>query len=258
MSHGVRIATALTPVLPPLGAQLLAVGEETGRLPELARQVADTYDRELKRALRSAVALIEPALILFFAVLVGFVALAMLQAIYSVNAGSAVASNITSVAELCMTINAAAKVRLYPPRAGRRHHRARAARRASSRRRSSGVCRRRRARRRARRSSCCRVALDGYRLDNGSYPTTDQGLAALRERPTRSPVPSNWRGPYLRKAVPLDPWGRPYLYRAPGERNPGAFDLESLGRDGKVGGDGRGCRRSVMHRLEKCVTTVEE
>lgn len=82
------------------------------------------------------------------------------------------------------------------------------------------------------------VALDGYRLDNGSYPTTDQGLAALREKPTRAPVPANWRGPYLRKAVPLDPWGRPYLYKAPGERNAGAFDLESLGRDGKVGGDG--------------------
>src|SRR5512132_4475863 len=44
------------------------------------------------------------------------------------------------------------------------------------------------------------VALDGYRLDNGSYPTTDQGLAALRDKPTRSPAPANWRGPYLRKA----------------------------------------------------------
>jgi general secretion pathway protein F len=97
VSHGVRIASALAPVLPPLGAQLLAVGEETGRVPDLARQVADTYDRELKRALRSAVALIEPALIVCFAVLVGFVALAMLQAIYSVNAGAAVASNITPV-----------------------------------------------------------------------------------------------------------------------------------------------------------------
>ena len=96
VSHGVRIATALGPVLPPLGAQLLAVGEETGRLSEISRQVADTYERELTRSLRSAVALIEPALILFFAVLVGFVALAMLQAIYSVNAGTTLASNITS------------------------------------------------------------------------------------------------------------------------------------------------------------------
>ena len=82
------------------------------------------------------------------------------------------------------------------------------------------------------------VALDGYRLDNGSYPTTEQGLAALRDRPTRAPVPASWRGPYLRKAVPLDPWGRAYMYRAPGERNPGGFDLESLGRDGKIGGEG--------------------
>jgi type II secretory pathway component PulF len=94
VSHGVRIATALAPVLPPLAGQLLAVGEETGRLPELARQVADGYDRELERSLRSAVALIEPALIVFFAILVGFVALAMLQAIYSVNAGTTLASDM--------------------------------------------------------------------------------------------------------------------------------------------------------------------
>jgi type II secretory pathway component PulF len=97
VSHGVRIATALAPVLPPLGAQLLAVGEETGRLPELARQVAETYDRELKRSLRSAVALIEPVLIVFFAILVGFVALAMLQAIYSVNAGTSLASDMIPI-----------------------------------------------------------------------------------------------------------------------------------------------------------------
>ena len=82
------------------------------------------------------------------------------------------------------------------------------------------------------------VALDGYRLDNGSYPTTDQGLAALREKPARAPVPSNWRGPYLRKDVPLDPWGRPYIYKMPGVRNPAGFDLETLGRDGKSGGEG--------------------
>jgi len=82
------------------------------------------------------------------------------------------------------------------------------------------------------------VALDGYRLDNGSYPTTEQGLAALRDKPARAPAPTNWRGPYLRKAVPLDPWGRAYIYRAPGEQNPTGFDLGSLGRDGKVGGDG--------------------
>ena len=82
------------------------------------------------------------------------------------------------------------------------------------------------------------VGRDGYRLDNGSYPTTEQGLAALREKPTRSPVPANWRGPYLRKDVPVDPWGRAYLYRAPGERNSNGFDLLSLGRDGKAGGEG--------------------
>jgi general secretion pathway protein G len=82
------------------------------------------------------------------------------------------------------------------------------------------------------------VALDNYRLDNGSYPTTEQGLQALREKPTRAPVPLNWRGPYLRKDVPQDPWDRPYLFAAPGQRNPTGYDLSSLGRDGKPGGTG--------------------
>ena len=81
-------------------------------------------------------------------------------------------------------------------------------------------------------------ALDNYRLDNGAYPTTEQGLGALREKPTRAPIPTNWRGPYIRKDVPLDPWGKPYIYRSPGERNASGYDLLSLGRDGKPGGEG--------------------
>lgn len=82
------------------------------------------------------------------------------------------------------------------------------------------------------------TALDSYRLDTGMYPTSEQGLEALREKPSRAPVPPNWRGPYLRKAVPLDPWGRPYVYKSPGDKNRAEFDLLSLGRDGKTGGDG--------------------
>ena len=82
------------------------------------------------------------------------------------------------------------------------------------------------------------TALDNYRLDNGAYPATEQGLSALREKPTRAPVPANWRGPYLRKDVPNDPWGRPYIYRFPGERNATTYDLSSLGRDGRPGGTG--------------------
>lgn len=80
------------------------------------------------------------------------------------------------------------------------------------------------------------LGLDSYRLDNGAYPTTEQGLAALNDKPARDPVPLNWRGPYLRKAVPLDPWGRPYLYRCPGEHNPSGYDILTLGRDGQPGG----------------------
>lgn len=82
------------------------------------------------------------------------------------------------------------------------------------------------------------AALDAYRLDNGRYPTTEQGLQALWEEPTLEPRPTKWRGPYLRKPVPLDPWDRPYIYVYPGERNPNGYDLMSLGADGVEGGEG--------------------
>jgi general secretion pathway protein G len=82
------------------------------------------------------------------------------------------------------------------------------------------------------------LALDAYRLDNDAYPSAEQGLAALRMMPTTEPTPRRWRGPYLRKDVPLDPWGHPYMFRSPGEVNPTSYDLLSLGRDGKSGGAG--------------------
>ena len=81
------------------------------------------------------------------------------------------------------------------------------------------------------------AALDAYRLDNGRYPSTEQGLAALWEKPAIDP-PANWRSPYLRKPVPLDPWGHPYSYLSPGQVNPQGYDLLSYGADGKPGGDG--------------------
>lgn len=76
-------------------------------------------------------------------------------------------------------------------------------------------------------------ALDHYRLDAGRYPTAEQGLVALVERPKDEP---RWAGPYLKKAVPKDPWGNPYVYRSVG----GAREVEivSLGADGRPGGDG--------------------
>jgi general secretion pathway protein G len=81
------------------------------------------------------------------------------------------------------------------------------------------------------------TALDAYRLDNGSYPSTEQGLAALWTAPVAQPAPT-WRGPYLRKAVPVDPWARAYLYTDPGLANPNGYDLLSYGRDGRAGGVG--------------------
>lgn len=74
-------------------------------------------------------------------------------------------------------------------------------------------------------------ALDQYRLDTGHYPNTDQGLAALYSKPGDE---SKWDGPYLKKEVPPDPWGKPYIYKQPGEH--GEFDLLSYGKDGQPGG----------------------
>lgn len=82
------------------------------------------------------------------------------------------------------------------------------------------------------------AALDAYRLDTGRYPTTEQGLSALWEEPLRDPRPRNWRGPYLRKAVPVDPWGIAYVYRSPGVESRTGYDLLSLGADGRSGGTG--------------------
>lgn len=77
-------------------------------------------------------------------------------------------------------------------------------------------------------------ALNLYRLDNLRYPTTDQGLEALVARPTSGPGAGNWKQ-YLNK-VPVDPWGRPYQYRSPGQR--GEIDVFTFGADGREGGEG--------------------
>ena len=78
-------------------------------------------------------------------------------------------------------------------------------------------------------------ALDQYRIDVGHYPSTEQGLAALNTKPADE---ARWDGPYLKKALPNDPWGKPYQYRMPGEH--GEVDIFSYGRDGQPGGTGDG------------------
>ena len=74
------------------------------------------------------------------------------------------------------------------------------------------------------------TALKLYELDNGSFPTTSQGLEALRIKPNTNPLPSNWNGPYVERD-PVDPWGRPYVYVSPGEHR-SDYDLSSKGKDG--------------------------
>lgn len=82
------------------------------------------------------------------------------------------------------------------------------------------------------------AALEQYYLDCGNFPTTEQGLEALRVKPTISPVPKGWDGAYLKREVPTDPWGNHYIYVNPGEKNPHGYDLYSYGRDGQEGGSG--------------------
>jgi general secretion pathway protein G len=88
-------------------------------------------------------------------------------------------------------------------------------------------------------------ALDLYRLDTGHYPNTEVGLKALNTKPDEEP---KWNGPYLKKEVPLDPWGRAYLYKQPGEH--GEFDLISLGKDGQPGGEGEGADITNWQQLQ--------
>jgi general secretion pathway protein G len=76
-------------------------------------------------------------------------------------------------------------------------------------------------------------ALDSYYIDAGRYPSGEEGFQALREKPVSAKA---WKGPYLKKEIPLDPWGNPYLYRSPG-RN-GGYEILSFGADGKEGGEG--------------------
>ena len=76
--------------------------------------------------------------------------------------------------------------------------------------------------------------LQQYRVDNDKYPTTEEGLQALRVQPADAP---NWKGPYLTKDVPMDPWGNPYVYQSPGPSGQD-FEIMSYGSDGAPGGDG--------------------
>ena len=77
------------------------------------------------------------------------------------------------------------------------------------------------------------VALDLYETDVGQYPTSEQGLLALVQKPTSTPVPENWNGSYLKKMkIPMDPWKREYKYVSPGIHNTDSYDLFSLGADG--------------------------
>lgn len=79
-------------------------------------------------------------------------------------------------------------------------------------------------------------ALDTYRLDVGHYPSTEQGLKALSDKPSDE---ARWAGPYLQKSVPTDPWGNAYQYKVPGDKGRD-YDLISLGKDGQVGGSDEG------------------
>lgn len=81
------------------------------------------------------------------------------------------------------------------------------------------------------------TSLKMYRLDNYNYPTGEQGLEALVEKPTIDPIPGNWKKSGYLENLPVDPWGRPYLYLSPAEFGDGDYDIYSLGADGVTGGE---------------------
>jgi general secretion pathway protein G len=82
--------------------------------------------------------------------------------------------------------------------------------------------------------SSIELALDAFEVDTGFYPQGSAGLNALVEEPNNT---QNWKGPYLKKGIPNDPWGNPYIYNYPGKNNPKGYDLMSVGPDGRAGGD---------------------
>lgn len=80
------------------------------------------------------------------------------------------------------------------------------------------------------------LALEAYHLDMDDYPSTEQGLEILRVKPSGIPNIDSWRGPYIKREIPLDPWGRAYKYRYPGENDSTSFELATFGKDGILGG----------------------
>ncbi len=78
------------------------------------------------------------------------------------------------------------------------------------------------------------TALDAFEVDTGRYPTTEEGLTALVEQPGDV---TGWRGPYIKRGVPKDPWGNPYVYQQPGQHNTDTYDLHSMGPNKQEGGD---------------------
>ena len=79
------------------------------------------------------------------------------------------------------------------------------------------------------------VALDSFEIDTGRYPTNTEGIEALLKEPTNTK--DDWKGPYLKRGVPLDPWGKEYYYKQPGQHNEYGYDLYSAGPDGITGND---------------------
>jgi general secretion pathway protein G len=77
-------------------------------------------------------------------------------------------------------------------------------------------------------------AIETFEVDNGRYPSNEEGIGALVAAPSGL---QNWKGPYIKRGVPNDPWGNPYVYKSPGTHNPNGFDLYSMGPDGREGND---------------------
>lgn len=89
------------------------------------------------------------------------------------------------------------------------------------------------------------TALDAFEVDNGYYPKGKNGLVDLVQPPRDA---QNWRGPYMKSEIPLDPWGHPYVYECPGKHNPAGYDLYSIGPDGRAGSEDDICNWQTQKR----------
>ena len=223
--EGLAVPMRKAGVFPPLAAHLLTVGEETGHLDQMFSRMAEIYETDTRASIRRFTSIFEPVVILVMGVLIGSLILSMLLAITSINdvadmkkrnrkrSGQA---GVTLIEMLVVVTIIGLFVALVGPALFRRADEAKVTVTRSQ-------------------IDNFMTALGTYKLDTGLFPTTEQGLQALRVKPADV---NQWNGPYMPKDIPKDAWSHDFVYRFPGEHQADEPEIMSLGADGQPGGEG--------------------